>query len=138
MSCASEPQLTGYKYGGGTDGGRIRTCIEEDIVNKWWKFHSYNSIVNIAIPGYKDLCVLTGKNGILFWNEEESWGAYQDNWDWYCSDIDTMKVVDTDTGENYSVQIFGKDYQGCYDIDITVAGIAIRGDMCPCDDPLEE
>jgi hypothetical protein len=138
LSCSSEPHLTGYKYGGGTDNGKIRTCIEEDIVNNWWNFNSYSSVVDLVIPGYKDLCVLTGRNGILFWNEEEEWGAYQDNWDWYCADSDTMKVVDTETGESYSVQIFGKDYEGCYDIDISVAGMTIRGDMCPCDDPFEE
>lgn len=137
-SCFSEPTLTGYKYGGGTDNGKIITCNEEEIVNNWWEFHSYNSIVNLVVPDYEDLCVLTGQNGIIFWNEEEKWGSYQTNWDWYCVDGDTMKVTDTDTGEVYWVQIFGLNSLGCYDIETTTSGISVRGTMCPCDDPFQE
>jgi hypothetical protein len=137
-SCYSEPTLTGYKYGGGTDNGKIETCNEQEIVNKWWNFHSYNSIVNALVPGYQDLCVLTGQNGIVFWNEAEGWGSYQSNWDWYCTNGDTMKVIDLDTDEVYWVKIFGRGSNGCYDMETTSSGITVRGTMCPCDDPFQE
>jgi len=137
-SCTSEPRLTGFKYGGGWEGNKVRTCNESDILHKWWHFETKNAIVNTIVPGFEKLCVFPTSDEILFWNDEEEWGAIQDNWSWNCSDIDTMKVVDTNTNEIYYVTIFGKDYDGCYDIEVTEGGITVRGDMCPCDDPFEE
>ena len=40
-SCYSEPALTGYRYGGGTDNGKIETCNEQEIVNKWLRHFSF-------------------------------------------------------------------------------------------------
>lgn len=137
-NCSSEPRLTGFKYGGGWEGNKIRTCDEEDIFLKWWNFSTKNLIVSTFVPGFEELCVFPGPDGILFWNDTEGWGSIQDNWSWHCSGIDTMKVVDTDTSDVYWVTIFGKDYQGCYDIETSNSGITVRGDMCPCDDPFEE
>ena len=137
-SCSSEPRLTGYKYGGGWDGNKIRTCNEDDVLAKWWYFETKNTIVNTLVPGFENLCVHPGEDGVLFWNEAEGWGAFQDNWSWSCSDLDTMRVLAPATSEVYWVTIFGKDYDGCYDIETSNSGIKVRGDMCPCDDPFEE
>jgi len=134
-SCSSEPRLTGYKYGGGTDNGKIRTCEKEDFVNKWWSFETNNSIVSTLVPGFEDLCVLTGESGIVFWNEVEGWGVYQDYWDWYCSDLDTMKIIDSDTDSVYWVTIYGIDPSGCYDMHMSYSGMGINGSVCPCTGP---
>ena len=137
-SCSSEPRLTGYKYGGGWAGNKIKTCNEGDILRKWWYFETKNAIVNTLVPGFEDLCAFPKEDGVLFWNDVEGWGAWQDQWDWSCSDIDTMKVLDTDNNDVYYVHIFGKDPDGCYDIEVSDSGITVRGEMCPCDDPFEE
>ena len=138
VSCASEPTLTGYKYGGGWEGDKIRTCEEGDFAHKWWRFDTNNTIVNTIVPGFEDLCVHVDHERITFWNVVSEGGTYQDNWRWSCSDLDTMKIRDTDTGDVYWVTIFGKDYNGCYDIETSGAGITVRGDVCPCDNPFEE
>jgi len=138
-SCTSEPRMTGYKYGGNSYGSdKVLTCVEEDIANNWWSFDTKNAIVNTLVPGYADLCVHVGDTRIYFWDEVSEGGTYQDNWNWYCADHNTMKVIDIDSGEVYVVTMFGKDANGCYDIETSGAGITVRGDVCPCDDPFEE
>ena len=138
-ACMSEPRLSGYKYGGGTDNGKIETCHEEDFLNKWWNFSTDNAIANTFVPGYRDLCTLTGQNGIVFWNEVEGWGSYMDYWEWYCVNGDTMKITDTHTGDIYRAQILGWGYDGCYDVKITYGTtITVNGEICPCQDPFEE
>lgn len=134
LSCSSEPELTGYKYGGGTDNGKIETCKEEDFINGWWHFETNNAVVDTLAPGFEDYCLLLGTSGIVFWNETEGVGFYQDSWEWYCSSIDTMRVIDTTTGDSYWVTIYGKDSSGCYDMKVKYSGLTITGDICPCDE----
>ena len=114
--------MTGYKYGGNSYGSdKVLTCV-----------------VNTLVPGFSDLCVYVGDTRIYFWDEVSEGGIYQDNWNWYCADHNTMKVTDTNSGEVYVIMMFGKDANGCYDIETSSAGITVRGDVCPCDDPFEE
>ena len=126
--------LTGYKYGGGesVDDHIIETCKEESFMDKWWDFTTNNSVANTLVPMYKDYCTYTSEDYVFYWNTEELYGYFYHGWNWYCSDKNTMQIVNETTGGEISMRIYGKVSDDCYDVKLTYGAVIMNGDLCEC------
>lgn len=136
-ACGPNERPTGYKAGSGTGGSLVETCNEDDIINNWWAFETDNTIANTVAPSYRDYCTFIDENYVFLWNTVELYGYYNYGWSWHCSNENTLKITDTDSGNQYSMRIHGEiqrgEYEGCYDVKITEAGFTINGYVCPCE-----
>ena len=137
MACGPSERPTGYTANPGPDGYIVETCKEEEILRHWWSFETENAVANTLAPAYKDYCTYIDETYVFLWNTVEQYGYYNYNWSWYCKDENNMRVIDTDSGSEYNIRIYGKmnggEYAGCYDVKVTEAGIVINAYVCPCE-----
>ena len=137
VGCAPPERPTGYKANPDHQGYVVETCDEEEILQNWWSFETENAVVNTLAPSYDDYCTYIDENYVFLWNTVEQYGYYNYGWSWSCSNANTMRVIDTDSGSDYTVRIYGLiksgEYADCYDVKVTDAGITINGYVCPCE-----
>lgn len=136
-ACVTNERATGYKASPDNEGYLVQICDEEEIINSWWSFETENAVVNTLAPSYEDYCAYVSESYVFMWNTVEEYGYYNNGWAWYCKNENTLTVIDTDSGADYSVKIYGKmetgDHAGCYDVKITNSGLIINGYVCPCE-----
>jgi hypothetical protein len=126
---------TGYKaapsYPG--DSNLVETCKEEMFMDKWWAFETKNAIANTLVPAYKDYCTYTSEDSVYYWDTDKMVGYYDYSWEWYCTNKNTMKIVNEDSDDEISMRIYGSVGDGCYDVKITYGALVINGDLCSCE-----
>jgi len=110
--CVSE-RPTGYKAEPSINGYVVETCDEDIFDGNWWSFNTSNAIVNTIVPSYKDFCTLLTPETLFFWNQEEGWGYYDYDYDWYCKNENTMMITNSDTGDKIEVLIYGQINCSC-------------------------
>ncbi len=131
--CGVLERPTGYSGKPSGDGYEIKTCDEEDFDDKWWSFETNNVIVNTFVPAYKDYCTYISPDFVFFWNLEEQYGYMNYDFEWYCENDTTMKIVDSNTGDILEVEIYGSLPSGCHSVRISHMGKSANGEICPCE-----
>ena len=61
-------------------------------------------------------------------------GYYDHDWEWHCSNKNTMMITNENSGDEIDMRIYGSVGNGCYDVKISYGSIAINGDLCSCGD----
>ena len=131
--CVNSERPTGYSGNPSINGYVVETCDEDTFDGEWWSFHTSNAIANTIVPFYKDFCSLVTPEYLFFWNQEEGWGYYDYGYDWYCKNENTMTIVNTATGDEIEVLIYGQINEGCHKVKITYNSLSIRGEVCSCE-----
>lgn len=131
--CGVLERPTGYSGKPSTDGYEIKTCDEEEFDDKWWSFETNNAIANTFVPAYKDYCTYISPDFVFFWNLEEQYGYMNYDFEWYCKNNTTMKIVDHTTGDASEVKIYGILPNDCYSVKISHKGKSANGEICPCE-----
>jgi hypothetical protein len=55
------------------------------------------------------------------------------DFEWYCKNNTTMKIVDHTTGDASEVKIYGILPNDCYSVKISHKGKSANGEICPCE-----
>jgi len=132
IACSTQEGPTGYKYGGGTTSYIVETCDEDEFLGQWFEFHTKNVIANTLVPSYKDYCTYIEEDYVFYWNQVEGYGYFDYDWEWYCANENTMKMINHATGDVVEMRIYGNLGPNCYDVKISYGSNSINGELCGC------